>query len=102
MRSSSWTFRPLVDPSLVASTIAGALGVATSQARQVDADLIEALEHRTLLLVLDVFEHLMPAAPLVPRSRSVKGRPAAAPRASAGASVTVPAGRPTLSAAGRP
>jgi predicted ATPase/DNA-binding CsgD family transcriptional regulator len=55
------------DPGLVAGTIAQALEVPETGARPLDERLAAALRHRRLLLVLDNFEHVLPAAPLVTR-----------------------------------
>jgi len=56
---------PVRDPVLVASLVARALGVQESDERPV-ADLVAArLRERRLLLVLDNFEHVAAAAPLV-------------------------------------
>ena len=56
---------PLADPALLAATVAGALGVREA-GRGPPADALAAsLRGRRLLLVLDNFEHLLPAAPLV-------------------------------------
>jgi len=56
---------PLTDPAFVPSAISTALGVREAS----DSSLVDALhrylEHRHLLLVLDNFEHLLTAAPLV-------------------------------------
>ena len=56
---------PVADPSLVASTVAQALGVRPAGAESPAAALVRALRGRRLLLVLDNFEHVLPAAPLV-------------------------------------
>ncbi len=56
---------PVADPSLVASTVAQALGVRPAGAEAPAAALVRALHGRRLLLVLDNFEHVLPAAPLV-------------------------------------
>jgi predicted ATPase/class 3 adenylate cyclase len=56
---------PLVEPALVASEIARTLGVNEAEGEPVAATLARALERRELLLVLDNFEHLLPAAGLV-------------------------------------
>jgi predicted ATPase/DNA-binding SARP family transcriptional activator len=56
----------LQDPGLVASAVAGALGVPTPDRPVVEA-LVDHLRARRLLLVLDNFEHLLRAAPLVAR-----------------------------------
>lgn len=51
------------DPGLVVPTIAQTLGVNETGAHGVDDALRRALGDRTVLLVLDNFEHLLPAAP---------------------------------------
>jgi predicted ATPase/DNA-binding XRE family transcriptional regulator len=56
---------PLADPTLVASTMAQALGVPLGGRPAPDA-LREYLRDRAILLVLDNFEHLLDAATLVP------------------------------------
>jgi predicted ATPase/DNA-binding XRE family transcriptional regulator len=54
---------PLADPALVPSAVAGAVG-ARESAGQGPLDRLEAaLRERHLLVVLDNFEHLLPAAP---------------------------------------
>ena len=53
------------DPALVASTIAHALGVVEAGGRSSGDRLGDALRNRHLLLVLDNYEHLLDAAPLV-------------------------------------
>ncbi len=58
---------PLADPGLVAPTVAAALGLREAGDRPVAERLAEALRNRHLLLVLDNFEHLLEAAPLVSR-----------------------------------
>jgi predicted ATPase/DNA-binding SARP family transcriptional activator len=55
----------LTDPVLVASEVARTLGVKESPDAPVVVALASALERRELLLVLDNFEHLIPAAGLV-------------------------------------
>jgi predicted ATPase/DNA-binding CsgD family transcriptional regulator len=57
---------PLSDPGRVAPSIAASLELPAST-NDVEATLIEQLADRNLLIVLDNFEHLMAAAPLVPR-----------------------------------
>lgn len=52
-------------PTLVGATIAQALWVREAGDRPIVTRLIEQLRRRRLLLVLDNFEHLLPAAPLV-------------------------------------
>jgi predicted ATPase/DNA-binding CsgD family transcriptional regulator len=56
---------PLADPALVPATIAGALGVRDAGDRPLPERLAAFLAHRTALLVLDNFEHLTAAAPLL-------------------------------------
>lgn len=55
---------PVADPNLVAAVIAQALGMNEARAGILHA-LTEFLRDKRLLLVLDNFEHLIPAAPLV-------------------------------------
>ena len=62
------TFVPLAalaDPSLVASAIAHQLGVREAVGQTMTEALTTYLRDKRLLLVLDNFEHLLPAAPLV-------------------------------------
>lgn len=64
------TFVPLADvrnPDLVATAIARALGVAELGGGTPDAAVQVHLVDRAFLLVLDNFEHLLPAAPLLVR-----------------------------------
>jgi predicted ATPase/DNA-binding XRE family transcriptional regulator len=56
---------PLADPSLVVSTILHSLGVPETQDRTPREALIDHLKDKSLLLVLDNFEHLLGAAPEV-------------------------------------
>jgi predicted ATPase/DNA-binding CsgD family transcriptional regulator len=56
---------PLADPSLVPSTVAQALGVREVGGRPLLEQLEEHVRDTHLLLVLDNFEHLLAAAPLV-------------------------------------
>jgi predicted ATPase/transcriptional regulator with XRE-family HTH domain len=56
---------PLRDPDLVASTVAATLGVRDDGGQSPEAALTGLLRKRRLLLVLDNFEHLLPAALLV-------------------------------------
>ncbi len=58
---------PVQDAPLVASTIADVLGVREFPARSVEEGLESALRDRRALLVLDNFEHLLEASPLVAR-----------------------------------
>jgi predicted ATPase/class 3 adenylate cyclase len=53
------------DPGLVASQIAGALGLAESGGRTARDLVVESLATKTVLLVLDNFEQVVSAAPLV-------------------------------------
>lgn len=55
----------LTNPDLVASTIAGALGLQQHPIHPITETLQNHLRPRQLLLVLDNFEHLLKAAPLV-------------------------------------
>ena len=56
---------PISDPELVASTVAGALSVSESAGRPLKEDLRDFLSIKELLLVLDNFEQVVDAAPLV-------------------------------------
>src|SRR6188472_548663 len=56
---------PIRDPMLVAPRIASALGVAESTARSIDEALGDWLRDKRLLLVLDNFEQVVAAAPIV-------------------------------------
>jgi len=56
---------PISDPELVASTLAEALSVSESAGRPLKEDLRNYLSNRELLLVLDNFEQVVDAAPLV-------------------------------------
>jgi predicted ATPase/class 3 adenylate cyclase len=56
---------PLSDPHLVASTVAGALSVSQSAGGALEEDLRDYLGNKELLLVLDNFEQVVDAAPLV-------------------------------------
>src|ERR671920_1207043 len=56
---------PISDPELVASTLAGALSVSESANRTLEEDLRDYLSDKELLLVLDNFEQVVDAAPLV-------------------------------------
>jgi predicted ATPase len=53
------------DAGLVASAIAGALGDREAGDRAIEDSLVAALQDKSLLLVLDDFEHVADAAPLV-------------------------------------
>jgi predicted ATPase len=57
---------PLTDPDLVVATIASIVGVREVRGRSIADLLADALADRRLLLVLDNFEHVVKAAPLVP------------------------------------
>jgi predicted ATPase/class 3 adenylate cyclase len=56
---------PISDPELVASTVAGALSVSESAGRALKEDLRDFLSTKELMLVLDNFEQVVDAAPLV-------------------------------------
>jgi predicted ATPase/class 3 adenylate cyclase len=56
---------PISDPELVVSTVAGALSVSESAGRPLKEDLRDFLSTKELLLVLDNFEQVVDAAPLV-------------------------------------
>jgi non-specific serine/threonine protein kinase len=56
---------PIRDPGLVAATVAQALGVRDAAGRPALAGLAAALRRKPLLLVLDNFEQVLPAAPVV-------------------------------------
>lgn len=56
---------PLADPALVGPTVAQALGVREAGDRPLTARLAEAVRDRRLLLVLDNFERVVEATPLV-------------------------------------
>lgn len=56
---------PIGDPNLVASIIAQAIGVVEVANQPLPTALVSALRDRKLLLVLDNFEHLLEAAPLL-------------------------------------
>jgi predicted ATPase/DNA-binding CsgD family transcriptional regulator len=56
---------PVADPDLVGAAIARELGAAPPDSRSVAEGLGAALRDRAMLLVLDNFEHLLEAAPLV-------------------------------------
>ncbi|MDP8924600.1 MAG: tetratricopeptide repeat protein, partial [Chloroflexota bacterium] len=55
----------VVDPSLVGPTIARTLGASERPGRSIAATLIEHLRDKDLVLILDNFEQVAPAAPLV-------------------------------------
>ncbi|MDP8922122.1 MAG: helix-turn-helix domain-containing protein, partial [Chloroflexota bacterium] len=56
---------PLADPGLVASTIAEALGIREAPDQPVMESLRRGIGERRMLLVLDNFEHLLAAGPLL-------------------------------------
>jgi predicted ATPase/class 3 adenylate cyclase len=56
---------PITDPGLVASTIARALGIVEAAGRPIVDSLKDYLPGKSLLLVLDNFEQVIAAAPLV-------------------------------------
>jgi predicted ATPase/class 3 adenylate cyclase len=56
---------PIVDPALVAPTIAVVLGVREVAGRSIQKSIEDALRDREMLLVLDNFEQILDAAPLV-------------------------------------
>jgi len=56
---------PIADPGLVASTIAQTLGLREAGDRPVLEGLVDYLRRRSLLLILDNFEQLLRAGPLV-------------------------------------
>jgi predicted ATPase/transcriptional regulator with XRE-family HTH domain len=56
---------PVTDPSLVASTIATALGLTESGIQSIQNDLKRFLTSKRMLLVLDNFEQVLDAAPIV-------------------------------------
>jgi len=56
---------PLRDPSLVVWAVARALAVTERAGEPLEESVKEELRNRKLLLVLDNFEHLLPAAPLL-------------------------------------
>ena len=63
----AWLVRleSVIDPNLVASTIATALGLVETPGLSPGGRLVEYLAGRSILLVLDNFEQLLPAGPLV-------------------------------------
>ena len=56
---------PLSDDALVAKTIAGALGIVENPVDPLPATLKRVLAHSELLLLIDNFEHVIKAAPLL-------------------------------------
>ena len=57
---------PLTDPALVVPTIAQALGMQETGGQPIEATLTHYLRDKTLLLVLDNFEQVLPAAAQLP------------------------------------
>ena len=55
---------PISEPSLVAATVAQSLGLTETTGRSIVDGLKDYLQSRSLLLVLDNFEQVIPAAPL--------------------------------------
>ena len=66
---------PLSDPSLVPKTIARTLGIFESPAEPVLDTLNRVLARRDMLLLIDNFEHLMPAASLIAALLASSPRP---------------------------
>lgn len=58
---------PVSDPELVASAVLDAIGLAAPSAKTPEDFLVSQLEDRKVLLVMDNFEHVVAAAPLVSR-----------------------------------
>lgn len=56
---------PLRDPELVAGTVARQIGIRETAAVSAEQSLVDALRDRCLLLLLDNFEHLLPARAMV-------------------------------------
>lgn len=56
---------PVSDPELVAPVISSAMGLAVDPRMVPRASLVAALRERAVLLILDNFEHLLSAAPLI-------------------------------------
>jgi predicted ATPase len=56
---------PVTDPGLVPSSIAQGIGLPDPRDRPLVEHVVSYLRHRKLLIVLDNFEHLLPAAPVV-------------------------------------
>ena len=85
--SSSSPSPPVRDPALVSSAIAQALGLRERAGGAAHAAIFAAIGRKRLLLVLDNFEHLLPAAPLSvmpspPAHTSPSSSPAAPPHGS--------------------
>ncbi len=59
------TLAPISDPALVAPTIAQALGIGESSVASAIELLKTIIEERRIVLVLDNFEHVLPATPLI-------------------------------------
>jgi predicted ATPase len=55
----------VADPALVPAALAGALGVRETADRRLVEGIVACLRGRALLVLLDNFEHLLPAAPLL-------------------------------------
>ncbi|MDP9470026.1 MAG: tetratricopeptide repeat protein [Chloroflexota bacterium] len=68
-RDGAWfvPLAPLTDPALVVSAMAGVLGVRETGHEPLETTLLEELAAKDLLLLLDNFEHLTGAAPLLGR-----------------------------------
>ena len=64
-RTAFLPLAPISDPSLVLSTVAAAFGARQAPDRPLFEALVSSLREKEPLLVLDNFEHLLPAAPLV-------------------------------------
>src|SRR5689334_13514485 len=64
---------PLPDPRLVLTTIAQALGLIDTGSRPLLARVQEYLAEREMVLVLDNFEHLLPAAIQLPELLAAPG-----------------------------
>jgi predicted ATPase/class 3 adenylate cyclase len=56
---------PITEPGLVASTLAQSLGIVESSGRSIMDSLTDHLQNKSLLLLLDNFEQVISAAPLV-------------------------------------
>jgi class 3 adenylate cyclase len=56
---------PISDPRLVAATIAQTLGIRETPGQPIEESIKESLRDKPLLLLLDNFEQLLPAAPVV-------------------------------------
>ncbi|HSH83355.1 MAG TPA: adenylate/guanylate cyclase domain-containing protein [Herpetosiphonaceae bacterium] len=57
---------PLIDPALVIPTVAQVIGIQEASGQPIEATLAHYLRDKALLLVLDNFEHLLPAAERLP------------------------------------